>query len=121
MWQGKQTSEGYDKFIATHEYVINYEGSAGGMEVVGVVRCFNNSIEDNKLRCKTYISDGDTKSYREVVKADPYPGMVVEKGECIGHIQKRVAPRLRRLKKEHGKEILKDDKCLNRRLPEIEI
>ena len=118
MWEGKQTSEGYDKFIATHECAINYEGSAGVMEAVGVVRCFNNSIEDNKLRYKTYIGDDDTKSYREVVKADPYPGMVVEKGECIGHIQKRVGSRLRRLKKEHGKEILKDDKCLNRRIPD---
>ena len=50
-----------------------------------VVRCFNNSTEDNKLRYKTYIGKGDTQS---IAKADPYPGMVVEEGECIGHIQK---------------------------------
>ena len=50
MWQGMQTSEGYDKFIATHECAINYEGSAGGMEAVGVSTILSRTTSsDTKL------------------------------------------------------------------------
>ena len=56
-----------------------------------------NSIENRKLRYTHYIGDGDSKAY-EVVKNDPYPGIVVEKLECVGHIQKRLGSRQRNLK-----------------------
>ena len=45
------------------------------MESAGAVTIFNRSIVCNKLRYKTYIGDGDTQSYHEVVKSDPYPGL----------------------------------------------
>ena len=41
------------------------------------------------------IGDGDSKAHNEVVKNDPYPGIVVEK-ECVG--QKRLGSCLRNLK-----------------------
>ena len=46
------------------------------------------------------------------MKADPYPGLLIQKGECIRHIQKRIYSRLRRLKKVNGKTKLSDDKPL---------
>ena len=46
-------------------------------------------------------------------KADRYPGLLVEKLECIGHIQKRVGSRLRNLKKRWGKTNLDDGKPIS--------
>ena len=40
------------------------------------------------------------------------PGKPVEKGVCVGHVQKRVGGRLRKLKKEKGGEGLSDGKIL---------
>ena len=76
---------------------INHEGSAGSMEVAGLVDCFVNSIENRKLCYTYYIGDGKSKAYNEVVKNDPYR-IVVEKLESVGHIQKRLGSRLRNLK-----------------------
>ena len=60
----------------------------------------------------SYIGDGDTNSYREVVKKDPYLGTVVQKLECVGHIQKRVGGHLRKLKSS-DKAPLSDGKSLS--------
>ena len=84
--------------METHNCPINHEGSADSMEAAGLVDCFMNSIENWKLRYTHYIGDGDSKAYNEVVKNDPYPGIVVEKLECVGHIQKRLRSRKRNLK-----------------------
>ena len=46
-------------------------------------------ITNENLRYTSYIGDRDTNSYSEVVKKDPYPGTVVQKLECVGHIQKK--------------------------------
>ena len=47
-----------------------------------------------------HIGDGDTKSYANVVISDPYPGIIIEKSECVGHVQKRAGTRLRNVTKE---------------------
>ena len=44
----------------------------------------------------SYYGDGDSKSYDEVKHI--YPGTIVQKFECIGHYQKRVGNRLRKLR-----------------------
>ena len=75
--------------METHNCPINHEGSAGSMEAAGLMECFMNSIENGKLRYTHYIGDGDSKAHNEVVKNDPYPGIIVEK-EYAGHIQKRL-------------------------------
>ena len=69
------------------------------------------ALVDLHLRFITYIADGDSKAYSDVVKADPYgPEKPVIKGECVGHVQKRVGSRLRKFNKENGSKILKDKK-----------
>ena len=42
--------------------------------------------------------------FSDIVKADPYPGLTIVKGECIGHVQKRVGTRLRNFKKNMAKK-----------------
>ena len=73
------------------------------MEPAGILKCFMMSGEHMNLRFIDFIGDGDSKAYYEVVKANPcgdrYP---VNKGECLGHIQKRDGSRLRKLKNEYG-------------------
>jgi len=59
------------------------------MEAVGAVQIFGRSVEQNKLRYLTYRGDGDSKSFSEAVKSDPYPGYVINKAECVGHVQKK--------------------------------
>ena len=82
------------------------------METVGAVKIFSRSVTEKKLRYLTYIGDGDTKSFLEVQRSDPYPGYEVKKGECIGHVQKRVGSRLRGLKTKYQGKKLKDGKAL---------
>ena len=91
----------------------NHEGSAGSMEVVGDLRIFPRSVEKYGARYINYYGDGGSKSY-DVVK-NVYPGMTVEKYERIGHYQKRVGNRLRKLRArtkglgEKNKKIPKKD------------
>ena len=71
-------------------------------------------MEKLKLCFTTYIGDGHTKAYPTVVKAEPYPNKQIVKGECVGHVQKRVGGRLRKFKKVHGNELLADKKLVVR-------
>ena len=89
----KETPE-YEQFLLEHDCPINHEKSSGSLESAGAVTIFNRSIICNKLRYKTYIGDGDIQSYHEVVKSDPYPGLSIKRGECVGHVQKRLGSRL---------------------------
>ena len=53
-----------------------------------------------------------TKSFQNVVKSNPYPGIVITKFECVGHVQKRVGKRLRDLKLRYNGIRLKDNKFI---------
>ena len=91
-----------DDFDVCHEghkqnCVANYEGSAPMMEVVGAKRIFERSISSRKLRYIKYFGGGDSKAYFEV--KDTYKPDMVNKYECVGHYQKRLGTRLRKLKK----------------------
>ena len=48
-----------------------------------------------------YTGDGDSKTYKNIVEARPYGGAIkITKKECVGHVQKRLRSRLRKLMKE---------------------
>ena len=97
-----------------HKCSINHEDSAPKMEQSGVEGIFARSITKNKLRYTEYYGDGDTKSFSAV--KDFYEGVTVLKKECIGHVQKRVGSRLRKLKKQTkglGTQGL-NDACIDR-------
>ncbi|GFW65183.1 uncharacterized protein TNCV_394491 [Trichonephila clavipes] len=71
--------------------------SSGNMEAVGAFRIFERSLIKRDLQYTGYYGDGDSKSFLQV--KDIYGENSVTKLECIGHIQKRVGSRLRKLKK----------------------
>ena len=50
------------------------------------------------LRYVKYVGDGDSSSYSRVKSEQPYgPDVEIVKEECIGHIQKRMGTKLRKL------------------------
>ncbi|GFU14070.1 uncharacterized protein TNCV_2536211 [Trichonephila clavipes] len=75
----------------------NYKGSSGNMEAVRAFRIFERSLIKRDLQYTEYYGDGDSKGFLQV--KDIYGDNSVTKLECIGHIQKRVGSRLRKLKK----------------------
>lgn len=89
----------YEAWKANHKCLVNYQGSASGMEVAGAKRIFERSIAKNGLRITEYYGDGDSKSFASV--KGTYEGITVKKMECVGHVQKRVGCRLRNLKKRN--------------------
>ena len=80
------------------ECQLNHDGSAPSMEVEGAKALFSRSIVLHGVRYTGYYGDGDSKAYGELKTyyGDDHP---VIKYECIGHYQKRVGTRLRKLKK----------------------
>lgn len=102
----------------------NYTGPSGGMEVAGVLRIFNRSVANRGVRYTQYLGDGDSKAFDRVCAEQPYgPNVTISKLECIGHVQKRMGSRLRRLLKEKSKIVLEDGKKLGGkgRLTNVEI
>ena len=84
--------------LLKHVCPINHDGSTDSMEAADLIDCFMNCIENTKLRYTHCIEDGDSKAYHEDVKNDPNLGTVLEKLECMCHIQKRVGGSLHNLK-----------------------
>ncbi|GFT74871.1 uncharacterized protein TNCV_1673361 [Trichonephila clavipes] len=69
------------------------------MEAVGATRIFQRSIVKRGLKYAHYYGDGDSKGFISV--KDTYGKDSVAKYECIGHVQKRVGARLRKLKSKN--------------------
>jgi len=103
MWEGKKGTKEYDNWLANHCCSINHETLSGAMESSGAVSIFERSIKKNCLIYKEYLGDGDSSSFADVVKSEPYKDHKVtpEKLECIGHVQKRLGTRLLNLVKTH--------------------
>ena len=97
LWKNK-TGPKAEKFRKTHKCLLNRTGASGMMESDGILDCFKSSMETRKLRYLTYIGDGDTKSFLNVVNADSYPGYTIKKSECVGHVQKRCGKKLLQFK-----------------------
>ncbi|GFY14297.1 uncharacterized protein TNCV_1020621 [Trichonephila clavipes] len=85
-----------ETFVADHVCHSKFQGSASKMEYVGATRIFQRSIVKRGLKYAHYYGDGDSKSFISV--KDTYGKDSVTKYECIGHVQKRVGARLRKLK-----------------------
>lgn len=83
------------------------------MEVQGAVEIFSRSKSVYDVRYTQYLGDGDTKGFIAVQDMKPYgPDCEISKLECLGHIQKRMGTRLRKLKTENKHVILSDGKGL---------
>lgn len=71
------------------------------MEVDAVIEMFQRSESLHNVKYVNYIGDGDSKTYKGIVVANPYGNVPVAKKECIGHVQKRAGTRLRNVKKKY--------------------
>ena len=102
-WEGKRGTPQYDRWFLDHKCQKNHAKSSGAMESVGAIDIVSRSIEKNSLVYGEYIGDGDTASFKDVVQSQPYRaiGIIPKKLECIGHVQKRLGTRLRKLRNEH--------------------
>ena len=101
IWSKKEGSEEYDQWKRTHKCSINHTGSSGKMESDGAKKIWERSVEKHDVMYTTMVGDGDSSTY-ETIK-NSYDDITVEKGECIGHVQKRVGKGLRELAKKHTK------------------
>ena len=114
MWEKKKKSPWYDMWKAEHVCTINHTKSSGAMEGSGATSMFNRSIAKHNLIYREYLGDGDSSSFKEVVDSEPYKQFSVtpKKLECVGHVQKRVGTRLRKLIKSYQAEetIIKNGK-----------
>lgn len=94
--------------IKKHKCAINHAGSAGKMEVDGVMQLFRRSEEKYGIRYTGYLGDGDSKAYHNVSAANVYT-CPVKKLECTGHVQKRMGKALMTLVEQHkGKSFVVD-------------
>ena len=90
-------SDSHTQWKANHQCNLNYNGSSPMMEKVGAVKMFERSVETRRLYYTSFYGNGDSKSYSAV--KDIYgPTKLVKKFECIGHYQKHIGNRLRKLR-----------------------
>ena len=99
-WDEERKMQKPDEFIEfweQHKFTCtaNYKGSSQAMETSAALDIWKRSIVKHQLVYGTYIGDGDSSSYRNLTKSDPYNGeVVVRKEECLGHAQKRLKKHL---------------------------
>lgn len=101
-WKKKANTEEYAEWSKTHadECQANHEGSAGKMEADAIIEMFQCSESLYQVKYGSYIRDGDSKTFKGILDAEPYEDLTVQKKECIDHVQKRMGTRLRNLKKK---------------------
>ena len=99
IWNKKKGFPEYHVWKTEDKCSINHKSSAGSMESAGAIEIFQQSINNHKLRYNNYIGDGDSSSFNKVVQSKSYgETFIINKLECVGHIQKRLGCRLRTLR-----------------------
>lgn len=84
------------------------------METAGAVTIFERSCATRGLKYKDMLGDGDSSTYSTIVESKPYgEDCIPNKLECIGHVQKRVGSRLRKLKSSNKGRKLTDGKGIS--------
>jgi len=99
-WEKKSDTNEYQEWAQTHQETCqaNHEGSAGKMEVDAVIEMFQRSTSLHDVHYANYVGDGDFKTFKGILDSNPYENCIVQKKECIDHVQKRMGSRLRKLK-----------------------
>ncbi|CAG2246741.1 unnamed protein product [Mytilus edulis] len=113
--EGKTHTRDFLQWFVEHEKdcTLNHDGSAKTMEAQGAVILFRRSEEKHSLQYTTYVGDGDSSAYGNVVDSRPYgPNIIIAKEDCVGHIQGRMGKHLRRLVDQYKGRKLEDGKQL---------
>lgn len=66
-----------------------------------MIEMFQRSEKLHGVKYANYVGDGDSKTFSSIKNVEPYENLVVQKKECIGHVQKRMGTRLRNAKKQN--------------------
>lgn len=121
-WSQKEGTAEYNEWAETHsnECQINHDGSSGQMEVDSMIEMFQRSETFHNIKYANYIGDGDSKTFKGVLDANPYENFIVKKKECIDHVQNRMRTRLRNLK-ENTKRLGGKDKLTGKLIDELSI
>ena len=78
------------------------------------VAIFCSSVEKHNLRYLNYKGDGDTNLFLKVFEAKPYEEALIPISlECVGHVQKRMGTRLRKLRNDYKGKKLGDNKPIS--------
>ena len=113
-WSKKQNDPKYEEWKANHQCKINHTGSSGSMETAGALTIFERSCATKGLKYKDMLGDSDSSTYSAILESKPYgEDCIPSKLECIGHVQKRVGSRLRRLKSSNKGRKLSDGKGIS--------
>lgn len=72
------------------------------MEIGSALKIFRRSQQDRDVQYVNLLGDGDSRTYKTMVKSKPYRQLAIKDLECINHIQKRMDSRLRRMKQQLG-------------------
>ncbi|KAK7106560.1 hypothetical protein V1264_017799 [Littorina saxatilis] len=94
----------------------NHVASSKAMEQEAAKVLWGRSIRMHDFRYTEMLCDGDSSAFKAVVELDPYPGVQVEKLDCVNHAHKRMGTALRKLAKAErlgGKGVgrLTEGKC----------
>ncbi|GFU65102.1 uncharacterized protein TNCV_3617011 [Trichonephila clavipes] len=111
-WRGPKSGHSYEERKLKHQphCVTNHIGSSNKMKVDGMKEIFQRSVPQRNAKYIKYIGNGDTKTFQELQRTAPYS---IEKVECVGHIQKRMGSRLRKLKTMNRGKKLSDGRCIS--------
>ncbi|XP_070176739.1 uncharacterized protein [Littorina saxatilis] len=89
----QEKPEEYAAWLVDHldKCEVNYKGSSGMMEVEAARVIWRRSVNTNKLRYTTLLSDGDSKTFTELNDIKPYGEDIhIDKEECVNHVSKRL-------------------------------
>lgn len=87
-WTKKKDTAEYEQWAESHseQCQANHEGSAGKMEVDAVIEMFSRSEDLHNVKYVNYIGDGDSKTFKRILDAEPYKNVTIYKKECIDHM-----------------------------------
>lgn len=75
-WKNKKKNDPqkYEGWFASHveNCTINHIGSSGKMKLDIIVKMFTRSIDKHSVKYLTYIGDGDSKTFKGILDAQPY-------------------------------------------------
>ncbi|XP_070174254.1 uncharacterized protein [Littorina saxatilis] len=94
----------------------NHHASSKAMEQEATKVLWGRSVRSHNFRSTEMLCDGDSSAFKAVVELDLYPGVHVEKLDCINHAHKHMGSALRKLTKDKrlgGKGVgrLTEGKC----------
>lgn len=81
------------------------------MEPQGTFQLFKVSLDYN-VRYTKLISDSDSKTYALLLEEKHCGSTLVERCDCVGHVQKRMGTTVRNLKTQYRGQKLADDKTI---------